>query len=215
MHIRWGNGNVQIDIHGSTAGTYSLSQNDSTISISNNNDKNYKSNNYTFINWLKSLYTYHPSALTDGMKMSAVMMLGKIALSTLETYFYPTEPQQEILIDLADKTKSVTNIFMEYAILAPALEEFLFRGCLMQGMTKVMTSVGISQPTASFASSVFSSFLFGVTHDTGMKLPAFAMSLYACRMTLFHKNSLIPSTIAHVAHNGLAVGVALKLAGRI
>jgi membrane protease YdiL (CAAX protease family) len=113
--------------------------------------------------------------------------------------------QDHVLVRLlaADPTLLIL-VVAQAVILAPLSEEVLFRGMLLQGMTRVLT------PTGALAGSAF---VFACVHTGwGALLPLFALGLlFGTLFVSANTKTLAGSMAAHAAHNGFTLALAMAL----
>jgi membrane protease YdiL (CAAX protease family) len=121
-------------------------------------------------------------------------LLFGIMLSAVLTQFLPepTHPATDMLA--SGSLANVILLFVAAVILAPVLEEFLFRGVLFPASRWLLasTSGGI----------LLSSFLFAGIHPQGIAgwPPLFAVAAMAAFLT-YQTRSLVPAIVLHALHN--------------
>ncbi len=135
------------------------------------------------------------------------MILGYVALAQQE----PIHPIVEFLVNGSVLDRVI--VFIDACILAPIVEETMFRGVLYRHLRE------LSQRWAWFWSVVFSgtivSFLFAVIHPQGLiAVPVLMALAYGFTIAREWRGTLIPSMVGHALNNGLVVLFVILLMGR-
>ena len=123
----------------------------------------------------------------------------------------PIHPIIEFLVNGSPMDRLL--IFVDACILAPILEETMFRGVLYRHLRE------LSRRWAWFWSVIFSgtivSFLFAVIHPQGLVAVPVLMALaYGFTIAREWRGSLIPSMVGHALNNALVVLFVILLMGR-
>ncbi|MBL9079934.1 MAG: CPBP family intramembrane metalloprotease [Planctomycetes bacterium] len=84
-------------------------------------------------------------------------------------------------------------------VVAPLVEELLFRGYVFTGLAVLLRPWGVQLATAA---------LFGLAHGPGHALPIGVLSLLFGYLRQ-HQGALLPSVLAHALHNGVTLTVVL------
>jgi membrane protease YdiL (CAAX protease family) len=123
----------------------------------------------------------------------------------------PIHPIVEFLVNGSPLDRFL--VFIDACILAPIVEETMFRGVLYRHLRE------LSQRWAWFWSVVFSgtivSFLFAAIHPQGLVAVPVLMALaYGFTIAREWRGTLIPSMVGHALNNGLVVLFVILLMGR-
>lgn len=131
------------------------------------------------------------------------LILG-VMISTALTRFLPepTHPATDLLA--SGSVVDVLLLFVTAVILAPLLEEFLFRGVLFPASSWLTASVG--------GGILLSSFLFAGIHPQGIAgwPPLMAVAAMAAFLT-YQTRSLVPAIVLHALHNLATLALGLTL----
>lgn len=93
-------------------------------------------------------------------------------------------------------------LFVDAAILAPLIEETMFRGVLYRHLREA--SARWARWLSVLVSATVTSFLFAIIHPQGwMAVPALMALAYTFSIAREWRESLIPCMVAHGVHNGL------------
>ncbi|MGC6488130.1 MAG: CPBP family intramembrane glutamic endopeptidase [Planctomycetota bacterium] len=112
---------------------------------------------------------------------------------------HPIAPQAQLL-QLAEHGASLPDFWLRVLLIAgvaPVVEEVIFRGYLYAAVAHALPR-GLTQLVVAA--------LFGLAHGVEHALPIGALSLVFGHLRA-RTGSLLPSTLAHAAHNGLTVAV--------
>lgn len=119
-----------------------------------------------------------------------------------------TVPPQPDLARLAHDglaTPGLVSRLVGIVVIAPVLEEVLFRGYLFTALDVVAP-----RPVVHVATAV----AFGAVHGAGYALPIGVLALFFGWLRARH-GSLLPSILAHAGHNALTVGVTMAWPGHL
>ena len=101
-------------------------------------------------------------------------------------------------------------LFVDAAILAPIIEETMFRGVLYRHLREA--SAGWARWTSIIVSATVTSFLFAIIHPQGwMAVPALMALAYTFSIAREWRESLIPCMVAHGVQNGLVFAVLMSV----
>jgi membrane protease YdiL (CAAX protease family) len=101
-------------------------------------------------------------------------------------------------------------LFVDAAILAPLIEETMFRGVLYRHLREA--SARWARWASVLASATLTSFLFAIIHPQGwMAVPALMALAYTFSIAREWRESLIPCMVAHGAQNGLVFAVLMSI----
>lgn len=120
---------------------------------------------------------------------------------------WPVPPQPE-LMQLAREglaTAGLVSRLVGIVLIAPVLEEVLFRGYLFTALDFVVPR-RVAHVTTAVA--------FGAVHGAGYALPIGVLALFFGWLRARH-GSLLPSILAHAVHNALTVGVTMAWPGHL
>jgi membrane protease YdiL (CAAX protease family) len=151
-----------------------------------------------------------------GFLMIIVLMSLKNALSPMNSgdYFGPVEqPSHPIMEDLlAGNWLRIVQVIVIAAIVAPIVEETMFRGVLYRHLREASARWGV---TASVVvSGLMVSFVFAVIHPYGwIAVPALMALAFGFTLLREWRGTLIPSMIAHGIHNGVVTVMLILAAG--
>jgi len=128
-----------------------------------------------------------------------IMILGITIVATeivnIAQFFYPMDPSW---VDVFDSMRSQPLVFyiLEIVIVAPFIEEFMFRGIIARGLNEKY----------SYAFAIFvSAFMFGVMHlNFWQFVSAFTLGLFLTWLYLYTK-SLMLVIFAHGLYNGIPI----------
>jgi hypothetical protein len=99
-------------------------------------------------------------------------------------------------------------IFVLAVIIAPIIEETVFRGMLYRHLREATARWGLA--LSVLASALWSSLLFGAIHPQGWPvIPALASLAVAFCLAREWRGSLIPGMVAHGISNGIVLGLGL------
>ena len=120
---------------------------------------------------------------------------------------HPVAPQRQLLA-LAEQGVSLPGFWLQVTLIvvvAPVFEELLFRGYLFAAVERALPSWGTQAVVAT---------LFGLAHGLAHALPIGVLSLVFGYLRQRH-GSLLPSMLAHAAHNGITVTVVVCWPGTL
>lgn len=119
---------------------------------------------------------------------------------------HPVPPQPE-LAELARNglTPALLPIALGAAVVAPVVEELLFRGYLLGSLL-----LALPRPLAHVATAA----AFGAVHGPDYALPIGVLGLFFGWLR-HRRGSLLPSMIAHGLHNSLVIGVTVLWPGSV
>ncbi|MBX9791750.1 MAG: CPBP family intramembrane metalloprotease [Pirellulales bacterium] len=101
-------------------------------------------------------------------------------------------------------------LFVDAAVLAPIVEETMFRGVLYRHLREA--SARWSRWLSVLASATVTSFLFAIIHPQGwMAVPALMALAYTFTIAREWRESLIPCMVAHGVQNGLVFAVLMSV----
>jgi membrane protease YdiL (CAAX protease family) len=104
------------------------------------------------------------------------------------------------------------QMFLVAAVIAPIVEETMFRGALYQHLREATGRAG--KVVSVLLSALCSSFLFAVIHPQGiLAVPVLMALAVGFCLAREWRGTLLPSMIAHGINNGLAVLLLIVLAG--
>jgi membrane protease YdiL (CAAX protease family) len=136
----------------------------------------------------------------SGVLLSLLLPIPLLLLTLLEPRIVPdllpselTAPNPSDKPAVAGQTKQLFILSVDLIILVPVVEEYVFRGLLLQRW---------SQKWGAKKSVLASSLLFGVLHDSVISTAVFG--LVACAL-LVETRSLYGPILLHAANNGLSV----------
>jgi membrane protease YdiL (CAAX protease family) len=102
-------------------------------------------------------------------------------------------------------------LFIDAAILAPLIEETMFRGVLYRHLREA--SARWTRWLSVLVSATVTSFLFAIIHPQGwMAVPALMALAYTFSIAREWRESLIPCMVAHGVQNGLVFAVLMSVA---
>ena len=130
----------------------------------------------------------------------AVWLLFALAyLRAMAALGSPVEPQSSLreLVGNGVAAAGFWPSVVVVVVLAPVLEEFVFRGYLFTALRQVAPRALAHLVTAA---------LFGLAHGLGHALPIAFLSLLFGHLRERH-GALLPAMLAHALHNGLTVAV--------
>jgi membrane protease YdiL (CAAX protease family) len=152
--------------------------------------------------------------LAVGLGITLVLMWIQGAVAGAQPTFAPTGgPAHPIIVHMAEAAVwPKISLLLLAAVVAPIVEETMFRGVLYRHLRDASASLGI---VASVALSVMlNTFIFAAIHPQGLVAVPALMSL-ACGMVLVRewRGTLIPSMIVHGVSNGLILGTLMVVLG--
>jgi membrane protease YdiL (CAAX protease family) len=104
------------------------------------------------------------------------------------------------------------QIFVLVSLLAPLVEETMFRGVLYRHLREA--SIWLRPLLSALLSATVVSFVFAVIHPQGLLgVPALMGLAYAFALAREWRDTLIPSMVAHGINNGVAFTLSILLAG--
>jgi membrane protease YdiL (CAAX protease family) len=151
-----------------------------------------------------------------GILMMTGFMGIKNALSPInsEDYFGPVEqPSHPVMEDLlTGNWLKIVQVIVIAAIVAPIVEETMFRGVLYRHLREASARWGV---TASVVvSGLIVSFVFAVIHPQGwIAVPALMALAFGFTLLREWRGTLIPSMVAHGINNGMLTVVLILAAG--
>jgi len=151
-----------------------------------------------------------------GILMMTVFMGFKNALSPInqDNYFGPVEqPSHPVMEDLlTGNWLRIVQVIVIAAIVAPIVEETMFRGVLYRHLREATARWGV---TASVVvSGLLVSFVFAVIHPQGwIAVPALMALAFGFTLLREWRGTLIPSMVAHGINNGMLTVVLILAAG--
>lgn len=134
----------------------------------------------------------------------ALLLLGGAWGLALEQLGYSPEPQQvaEALLREQGWVQACAMIFV--ALLAPVLEEFVFRGWLLPLVGRGLSWLRHGRSVALVATSLG----FASMHaDAPWALPPLFIIGFVCGWLRFRSGSTWPGVLAHMGNNGIALAV--------
>jgi membrane protease YdiL (CAAX protease family) len=140
----------------------------------------------------------------------------KNALSPInpDDYFGPVEqPSHPVMEDLlTGNWLRIVQVIVIAAIVAPIVEETMFRGVLYRHLREATARWGV---TASVVvSGLVVSFVFAVIHPQGwIAVPALMALAFGFTLLREWRGTLIPSMVAHGINNGMLTVVLILAAG--
>jgi membrane protease YdiL (CAAX protease family) len=137
--------------------------------------------------------------------------LEALGLGVLAAEHQPIHPIVEFIV--SGSTLDRVLVFVDACILAPIVEETMFRGVLYRHLRE------LSHPWPWIGSVLFSgtivSFIFAVIHPQGLVAVPVLMALaYGFTIAREWRGSLVPSMVGHALNNGLVVLFVLLMMGR-
>jgi membrane protease YdiL (CAAX protease family) len=145
--------------------------------------------------------------------MGAQHLMGGGGPSSADDLVSPPSPGHPIVGPLARGDWQVRLlIFILASVVAPIVEETIFRGVLYRHLREL--TCGLGAVVSIVLSGLVSSFIFAVIHPQGMLAVPVLMAL-ACGFVLIRewRGTLIPCMIAHGLNNGLVMCVAIGMLG--
>ncbi|MFN2556793.1 MAG: lysostaphin resistance A-like protein [Nitriliruptorales bacterium] len=141
--------------------------------------------------------------------LSGFVIVTLIVLITAAA-FGPLQPPEQIVLErLTESPAAMTLGFVAAVLLAPIVEELIFRAVLFQAFRQRMglwPAVG------------FSSFIFGLSHVELYPVPFFVVVLaifgFLLAAAFHHAGSLVVPILAHAVFNGVELSVALLVLPR-
>lgn len=128
--------------------------------------------------------------------------LGLLIMALLN--FFLPEGTHSLSESLLTSNEGIGIAVVEGVIVAPILEEFLFRGLIFPLMLSRFGSV--------WKAGLFSSFLFAAVHMQGPPAwPILMLLAGACTYAYVHTKSLVASMIVHATHNALILLLVLNM----
>lgn len=109
----------------------------------------------------------------------------------------PPQEQLESMLEMAGL--EWLGMLITVVVVAPVVEEILFRGYLFTALSKSLPMWGAQLVTAT---------LFGLVHGWDYAVPVGVLSLFFGYLRQRY-GSLFPSILAHAVHNGVTVGVVM------
>ena len=101
-------------------------------------------------------------------------------------------------------------LFVDAAVLAPIVEETMFRGVLYRHLREA--SAHWARWASVIASATVTSFLFAIIHPQGwMAVPALTALAYTFSIAREWRESLIPCMVAHGVQNGLVFALLMSI----
>jgi len=151
-----------------------------------------------------------------GILIMTFFMGLKSALSPINSddYFGPVEqPSHPVMEDLlTGNWLRIVQVIVIAAIVAPIVEETMFRGVLYRHLREASARWGV---TASVVvSGLMVSFVFAEIHPYGwIAVPALMALAFGFTLLREWRGTLIPSMIAHGIHNGVVTVMLILAAG--
>jgi membrane protease YdiL (CAAX protease family) len=150
-----------------------------------------------------------------------VVLVGYLLLNALQTQFRrltgggeglgppPSHPAAEVL--LGGSLWEQVQVILAAAVVAPIVEETLFRGLLYRHLREATYRLG---PTLSVVlSGVISGLIFAAIHPQGLfVVPVLTILALAFALVREWRDSLVPSLVAHGINNGLVTLVLIGIA---
>jgi len=122
----------------------------------------------------------------------------------------PTHPAAEIL--LRGSVWEKVQVVLAAALLAPLIEEILFRGLLYRHLREATVKLGSAASVV--LSGVLSGLIFAVIHPQGLlAVPVLTILALAFALVREWRGSLIPCMVAHGVHNAVVTLVLIGMAG--
>lgn len=134
------------------------------------------------------------------------VVLAGVSIIWLADYFLQVYAFNIVMIDEASQwyknSPRMLNVFISSVILAPIVEEMLFRGVLLQTLSNYLSKFWVA---------IIVSALFALVHFDGLQaLSLFSASLFFVWLT-FKYNSIFPAIFAHVLNNLITFGYYIYL----
>jgi membrane protease YdiL (CAAX protease family) len=151
-----------------------------------------------------------------GMLMMAVFSVFNIGLWPInpDDYFGPVEQRSHPVMEdlLTGNWLRIVQVIVIAAIVAPIVEETMFRGVLYRHLREASARWGV---TASVVvSGLLVSFVFAVIHPQGwIAVPALMALAFGFTLLREWRGTLIPSMVAHGINNGMLTVVLILAAG--
>lgn len=131
-----------------------------------------------------------------------LLLLSFLAISVQQSYFFGLEllgiapiSQGGVVEILQEKWIPTWLLFLYVVLVAPVLEELVFRGFLIPAFLKNMSP---------FWAIAFSAFLFSAAHLSLSFLPVFFFMGILLGLSYFRTRSLVPGIVYHTVNNGIA-----------
>ena len=109
----------------------------------------------------------------------------------------PPQAQLELMLEMGGL--EWLGMLVTVVVVAPVVEEILFRGYLFTALSKSLPMWGAQFVTAA---------LFGLVHGWDYAVPVGVLALFFGYLRQRY-GSLLPSILAHAVHNGVTVGVVM------
>jgi len=120
----------------------------------------------------------------------------------------PSHPIVEALLQANGWQRA--QLFILACVLAPLVEETMFRGVLYRHLREA--TCRLSTSSSALLSATVVSFLFAVVHPQGfLGIPVLMALAYAFALAREWRGTLLPSMIAHGLNNGIAFTICLLL----
>jgi membrane protease YdiL (CAAX protease family) len=104
------------------------------------------------------------------------------------------------------------QIVLLAAVLAPIVEETMFRGVLYRHLREA--SARMRGPASAFLSATVVSFVFAAVHPQGLvAIPALMSLAYVLNLAREWRDTLIPGMVAHAINNAVLITVLLAALG--
>jgi len=114
------------------------------------------------------------------------------------------ESSHPLTTELAEDPSKIWSAILAAVIMAPLMEETIFRGLLFPGIAKLNAK--------PIAAGLVSSAIFAMIHPQGIPAwPALAAVGAAAAFVTYQTRSLWPAIILHATHNGLLLLLALNI----
>ncbi len=121
-----------------------------------------------------------------------------------EEHFSPVEGPTHPIVEWMQHLDwhVLLQVIVLACVLAPLVEETMFRGVLYRHLRNATASLG--RPGSFFVSAVVVSFIFAVIHPQGfLAVPALMALAFGLTILREWRGSLLPSMMVHGIHNGL------------
>lgn len=144
--------------------------------------------------------------LAVGVVLALLLMKASSAVSggpSLDPFAPPDQPSHPIIDELPHASGwEFVQMFILAAVMAPLVEETLFRGALFRQLRSATARLG--RVLSFLASALVVSFIFAVIHPQGwVAIPLLMALAFTFCLAREWRGSLIPSMIAHGINNGL------------
>ncbi|MEQ1934987.1 MAG: type II CAAX endopeptidase family protein [Fimbriimonadaceae bacterium] len=142
-----------------------------------------------------------PSAVPIGIAiyMAGVPAILLVGLLGLKVFSFLPEPEHASAAELATSGPwGTAAIIVSAVIVAPIVEEIIFRGLILPAMHRLTGKAWIA--------IVVTNLLFASMHSTGIPAwGALAMIGVVCSLAVYQTGSLYPAMVMHGIHNGVLV----------